>query len=178
MIAYQTLVLTISTHLLLFTHPHDHSSLPNHPVQPIPSPLVLPPPPDPLVLHLTFSSFPPATIAIKFHSYGSPNYPIHVRRLLEHAKFKADDEVAFSPIGDLHPLHYPGEGRTTLDFQPKGGCTWGQWRLVLVAMEDFGEWYQSRDFLFEVRSFDRQGKGEGLGSGILWTGLVSVEGRA
>lgn len=45
---------------------------------------------------------------------------------------------------------------------------------MLTAMEDFAEWYQSRDFLFEVRSFDTQGKGEGLGSGVLWTGLVRV----
>ena len=39
-------------------------------------------------------------------------------------------------------------------------------------MEEFGEWYQSRDFFFELRSFDREGKGEALGSGVLWTGLV------
>ena len=43
---------------------------------------------------------------------------------------------------------------------------------MLIAMEDFGDWYQSRDFLFEVRSFNKEGLGKGLGGGVLWTGLV------
>ncbi|KAI4252418.1 MAG: hypothetical protein L6R42_007971 [Xanthoria sp. 1 TBL-2021] len=140
--------------------------------RPSSSQLTLPHPPDPLVLHGTSSSFPPTTIAIKFYSYGARNNLLHVQHLLEFASLGASVAKAYEAIPRNRPLHYPGEDRSMeLDFNPGNGVTWGQWIVVLDAMKEFIAWYESRDFLFEVRIFERGKAPRAGGAGILWTGL-------
>ncbi|KAI4242755.1 MAG: hypothetical protein L6R40_003819 [Gallowayella cf. fulva] len=152
------------------------SSLSQHPPSSH-NPLTLPPPPDPVVLHRTSSSFPPTTIAIKFHSYGDRNNFLQVRDLLDFALVKAYVETAHDAVPRDRPLHYPSEDRSLeLDFNAAVGVTWGDWRIVLDAMKEFIKWYESCDFLFEVRIFERGKAGRGAGAGLLWTGLT--KGRA
>ncbi len=136
------------------------------------SPLKLPHPPDPLVLHRIAASIPPTTIAIKFYSYGARNDVLHVQHLLEYASVAAAIEKAHEPIPRTRPLQYPGANKLQLDFNPGVGVTWGEWMVVLDAMQEFIAWYESRDFLFEVRVFERGKAGRGGGAGILWTGLL------
>ena len=49
--------------------------------------------------------------------------------------------------------------------------TWGLWIVVLDAMKEFITWYESRDFLFEVRIFEKGKVPRAGGAGSLWTGL-------
>ncbi|KAI4276914.1 MAG: hypothetical protein LQ337_002161 [Flavoplaca oasis] len=128
-------------------------SLP-HPV-PSPTGLTLPHPPDPLVLHRTLS-FPPTVIAVKFYSYGPRNDLLHVQHLLSFAAATAAISKPHDAIPRNRPLHYAGEDRALeLDFNPGKGMTWGYWILVLDAMKELIKWYESRDFLFEVRIFEK-----------------------
>ncbi|KAI4237064.1 MAG: hypothetical protein LQ349_002138 [Xanthoria aureola] len=136
------------------------------------SQLKLPYPPDPLVLHRISSSSPPTTIAIKFYSYGARNDLVHVRHLLEHASVAAAIEESQEPIPRNRPLQYAGEDKLQLDFNPGVGVTWGEWIVLLDAMKEFIAWYESRDFLFEVRLFEKGKAPRGGGAGILWTGLL------
>ncbi|KAL8998044.1 MAG: hypothetical protein Q9169_002812 [Polycauliona sp. 2 TL-2023] len=134
--------------------------------------LTLPIPPDPLVLHRTFSSSPPTTIAIKFYAYGARNDIVQVQHLLGYATLAASIPKAFEPIPRNRPLHYRGKGSTLeMDFNPGKAVTWGQWIAMLDAMKEFIAWYESRDYLFEVRIFERGKMPRGGGAGILWTGL-------
>ncbi|KAL8801131.1 MAG: hypothetical protein Q9182_004683 [Xanthomendoza sp. 2 TL-2023] len=177
------LLLTLSLLLLLLqlfanatARPARPPSTPSQRIRPQTSSLhLLPLARDPLVISRPYiTSYPPSIISIKFHSYGSLNSLPRVFRLLERANIQAYSKRAYVPISQHRGLHYLGEGGTTLDFRPQGGCTWGQWRVVLDAMEEFGDRYRSRDFLFEVRSVDKNDTQgiwvKSLGSGALWTG--------
>ncbi|KAI4103482.1 MAG: hypothetical protein LQ339_004207 [Xanthoria mediterranea] len=139
------------------------------------SQLSLPHPPDPLVLHRIAASIPPTTLAIKFYSYGARNDVLHVQHLLEYAGVAAAIEESHETIPRNRPLQYPGEDTLQLDFNPGVGVTWGEWTVMLDAMKEFIAWYESRDFLFEVRVFERGKAPRGGGAGILWTGLLEGE---
>ena len=142
-------------------------------------PINLSPPPDPLILYRTVSSTPPTTLALKLHSYGNPNSPLHLQYILETALLECwtiGHDITRVMIDDKPIVHVVGEGGMVLDFvpvdSPKAVATmWGQWRTVLGAMEEFLKWYQSRDFFFEIRLFEEGRAGRGLGQGVLWTGL-------
>ncbi|KAL8846853.1 MAG: hypothetical protein Q9221_008082 [Calogaya cf. arnoldii] len=139
--------------------------------------LTLPHPPDPLVLHRT-SSFPPTTIAIKFYAYGSRNNLLYVQHLLESAATDASISKVYEHIPRNRPLRYPGPDKIELYFNPGPAVTWGQWTMVLDAMKEFLRWYESRDFLFEVRVFEKGKVPRAGGAGILWTGLTRERGPA
>ncbi|KAL8797648.1 MAG: hypothetical protein Q9182_007151 [Xanthomendoza sp. 2 TL-2023] len=115
-----------------------------------PKNLSLPPSPDPLVIWRTTSAYPVTSLAIRFHSYGDPNDLTQVQQLLEYATFKSWTEVAHEAMPADHPLRYSLEDRSMeLHFQPIHGMTWGEWRTVLDAMNEFIQRWQSRDYLFE-----------------------------
>ncbi|KAL8838140.1 MAG: hypothetical protein Q9176_005223 [Flavoplaca citrina] len=165
-ILFFTLLLHLSLALYL---PPPRPSLPN-PVS-FPTNLTLPHPPDPLVLHRTLSS-PPTVIAVKFYSYGARNELLQVQHLLSFAAAAAAISKPHDVIPRNRPLIYPGEDRALeLDFNPGKGVTWGQWIVVLDAMKEFITWYESRDFLFEVRIFEKGKVPRTGGAGSLWTGL-------
>ncbi|KAL8796203.1 MAG: hypothetical protein Q9182_007416, partial [Xanthomendoza sp. 2 TL-2023] len=130
----------------------------------------LPLPPDPKVIHQTSSSLPPTLIAIKFQHYGKTNYLPNVQQLLHIATFDSHVHRAHKQIAEKPPLYYSGPARLALQLEARNGMTWGQWKIVLNAIEEFLVWYQSVDFSFVVMKFEEGKAGIELGDGFLWTG--------